>query len=273
MRLKCRKYLHVLEHGNRNALNLSSYLNLLAKEFQGHISCIISLRFDEDTLKPGASRSHPQTKSYDLPSYYSLFGGRGWLDVTKGGTTVKKKMMTVLAIGVLVAGCIGSAEATPGLFESNYYEFVQVTDPLVGANNSWATANAAASARIYNGVNGHLATITSVAENNFLYGLTSGVFSNFTGSWIGVPSSSFTNWGGSEPNNGGGYAYMHIGTTTYAGIAPREWADAVGNPWACDPVVGYFVEYEKASPVPEPATMLLFGLGLLGLAGIRRKMK
>lgn len=37
-----------------------------------------------------------------------------------------------------------------------------------------------------------------------------------------------------------------------------------------------FVEVHGANPysaVPEPATMLLFGLGLLGLAGVRRKLK
>lgn len=35
----------------------------------------------------------------------------------------------------------------------------------------------------------------------------------------------------------------------------------------------YLVQYNRPPQVPEPASLLLFGLGLLGLAGIRRKMK
>jgi hypothetical protein len=34
-----------------------------------------------------------------------------------------------------------------------------------------------------------------------------------------------------------------------------------------------FEETPTPSPVPEPATMLLFGTGLAGLAGIRRRAK
>ena len=56
----------------------------------------------------------------------------------------------------------GQASSTQIQFGSNYYEFV-LADSI-----SWADANAAASARTYLGLNGHLATVTSAAENDFL---------------------------------------------------------------------------------------------------------
>jgi hypothetical protein len=55
------------------------------------------------------------------------------------------------------------ADAAPlsGAFGTNFYEFVEVSDPFIGSNNAWGTANSAASAAEHNGVSGHLATITS----------------------------------------------------------------------------------------------------------------
>lgn len=152
------------------------------------------------------------------------------------------------------------ALATPMPFGSNYYEFVEVTDPFTGNNNSWFVAKAAAQVSVFNGVNGHLATVTSQAENNFLLSLVSGSFTGFKGAWLGGKDPegwldgpengmafSYTNWGGVEPNNAG-YAYMSIGA---GGVyAPGLWADDSGvqgfpDPDS-DPVIGYFVEYENA---------------------------
>ena len=162
---------------------------------------------------------------------------------------------------VVVLGPSTLATARP--VGGNYYEFVQVSDPFSGENNSWFAAKAAAEARTYNGVNGHLATVTSQAENDFLFSLVSGSFSGFQGAWLGgkAPEGwlvgpengmafSYTRWGGAEPNNMG-YAYMNIGTT-FAGIGPGFWADDSGvqgvpDP-TLDPVIGYFVEYENAVP-------------------------
>ena len=186
------------------------------------------------------------------------------------------------------------AAATPIALGSNYYDFVAGTDI------SWASADAAASASTFLGVNGHLATITSATENNFLSS-NFGSFNGFAGAWLGgkvtgsgsggsgfwvvgpeagqqfsLGGSSFggaySNWGGIEPNNAPSAAYMNIGTS-FSGIGTGQWADALdaisrNN----DPIKGYLVEYEVRS-VPEPATLGLFGLGLVGLAAMRRRTR
>ena len=195
------------------------------------------------------------------------------------------KMLAQLALPIVfVALQARTAVAQPSAYGANHYEFVQVQNPFVGANNSWATASAAASTSVFNGQNGHLATVTSAGENNFLLSLTSG-FSGFNGAWLGgaAPSgwlvgpeagTGFTYWGfgGSEPNNSG-FAYMNIGTS-YAGIGTGQWADdsgVQGIPDATfDPVIGYFVEYE-GTVAPEPTTLALVALGLGAICVIRRR--
>jgi hypothetical protein len=197
-----------------------------------------------------------------------------------------KSLKCLACLVALQTALAVTVHATPAQFGSNYYEFIQVADPFTGSNNSWFTANAAASASVYNGFGGHLATITSQAENDFLYGLVAGSFSGFTGAWIGGKSPEgwltgpesgqsfgYTNWGGVEPNNNG-YAYMNIGTPTF-GIGSGNWADdsgVQGFPVAGgDPVIGYFVEYEGAA-VPEPSSLLLLATAVATLSR-RRTMR
>lgn len=192
-------------------------------------------------------------------------------------------VITILATAGLLSG-LHLAKAVPVQFGSNYYEFISVADPFTGNNNSWSTDQAAAAASVFMGVNGHLATITSQQENDFLLSLATG-FSGFAGAWLGgkAPEGwlagpengtgfTFTNWYGIEPNNSG-YAYMSIGTIN----SPGKWLDdsnVQGVPDSgFDPVVGYFVEYESPRATPLPATLPLFasGLAALGLLGWRRK--
>jgi hypothetical protein len=194
-----------------------------------------------------------------------------------------KTLVSILCCLVLILTA-GALQAAPQLFNGHYYEFVYLTDPYTGTNNYWTTARDAAAALQYNGLYGHLATITSEAENDFVRSTAGyGIAVDFMGAWLGGnyqgwlvgpeagQNFTYSNWGGVEPNNQG-YAYMNIGPT-FAEIEIKQWADAAGpGPISgSDPVIGYFVEYEGFTPVPEPNTMLLLGSGLVGLLSLGKK--
>ena len=193
----------------------------------------------------------------------------------------------LVAVGVASVLPVLGAEAAPVAFGSHYYDLVLVADPFTGTNNSWETARDAAAASAYLGLPGHLATIDSAAENDFLRDVVApgaGSFGSFTGAWLGGKSPEgwltgpeagqpfgYVRWGGVEPNNGGD-AYMNIGPL-FAGIGNGTWADDSGvnglpDP-NYDPVIGYFVEYEAA--VPEPAAATLLAAGIAGLGAVARR--
>jgi hypothetical protein len=189
------------------------------------------------------------------------------------------KTATPIVAAIVLATVAQTARSQPTPFNGNYYEYV-------GAALNWTAARDAAAARSFGGVFGHLPTVTSQAENDFLFGLKPAPTQTFQGAWIGAKVASgirtwdvgpeagtalvYANWGGIEPNNGGvgqtGYGYMHIGSGNFAGILPGKWADAQnGIPGAGDPLVGYFVEYEA---IPEPNTALLAALALAWVSAL-----
>jgi hypothetical protein len=141
----------------------------------------------------------------------------------------------------------------------------------------------------FNGVSGHLATVTSAAENNFLLGLPPTILTT-QGAWIGgaVDASntaqwatgpeagqlfSFSNFGTGQPDDGPSNVYVNIGAAV-AGLLTGQWADAAGGlSGAGNQIAGYFVEYQNIGKVPLPAALpfMMTGLAGFGLLGWRRR--
>lgn len=154
------------------------------------------------------------------------------------------RLTTPLLLAILLPEAASAAPQVVNRDNGHVYELIP--DVL-----SWQDARAAAEASSYLGVQGHLVTITSAAENDFLIGAfpiggywlggtqdpSAPGFSEPAGGWTWVTGEpfSFTRWNVGEPNNVGGEDFMEM--------APSgRWNDA--GPTNPTFNTGYIVEYD-----------------------------
>jgi hypothetical protein len=169
-----------------------------------------------------------------------------------------------LMLGLVIPGVVFAADGQSGggpvLNPANchYYEAIAVSEGIL-----WPAANASAESHTFNGVQGHLVTITSQQETDFIVAnfpqAVSGPGSNYywtggfqqpgspepDGGWQWVTGESFvyTNWATGEPNNMGGEDYLLFWNPSGSG----KWNDGQGT---ISTQAGYIVEYEPPDTTP-----------------------
>ena len=168
----------------------------------------------------------------------------------------------------------------------HFYQDVLYSGP--GLNLNWEEARTAAESASFQGVQGHLVTITSEEENEFLR--SNAAFPVLFHRWIGLfqPEGSaepdagwrwvtnerlnYTNWFPGEPNDDPGISLDHEDYGIIWESGELRWNDTL---LALPTFIGggargHIVEF-STSVVPEPSALALATLGLLGIGCRRRK--
>ncbi|QMU54491.1 MAG: hypothetical protein GKS07_06095 [Nitrosopumilus sp.] len=119
----------------------------------------------------------------------------------------------------------------------HYYQLVHAPDI------SWTDAKAAAENSVYNGINGHLVTITSKSENDFVGFLGPYIAHNWIGltdrntegeyKWVTGEPFTYSNWYSGQPDNSNNEDYVEF-------LGFNKWKDTTNN---YDKITGYVIEY------------------------------
>jgi len=217
------------------------------------------------------------------------------------GTSMKKTLITLLICFSFLLLMDHNANAVPilNLNNNHYYEVVSMG---IGSSISWADARDVAAAASYNSLGGHLVTITSDAERDWInatwpanqslwFDTSNPLWNHWIGAfqetqplgqsdptanwqWVTGEAWGYENWYRTEPNdNAGSTRDIEDNEENYGAFVPlNQWFDYGG--WNGP---GYMIEYDipvgnGGNVVPEPTTMLLFSTGFLGALLRRRRV-
>jgi hypothetical protein len=183
---------------------------------------------------------------------------------------VRVALIPVISLMCLTAHALPVVDPATG----NAYERVDA------ANITWEDARALADSRVFDGRRGHLATITSAAEQNFVFNafkgggpgrLWIGGFQELpcatepAGCWMWVTEEPwmYTNWAAGQPDDAGGNQHhLSVSTTNF------DWTDEDGSAAGSD---GLLIEYPSgtvsAAQCIAPASCNITGFSLHQLVG------
>lgn len=141
----------------------------------------------------------------------------------------------------------------------HYYELITT---LV----NWTAARDAAAAKTYQNTPGHLATITSAEENQFVWNNVSGTYfwigaykDNNSWHWVTGESWGYVNWDAGQPDNSGGNEN-----------AIEIWRNPQWNDLNQATIRKYLIEYDA---VPEPSAWRVLFAAAVAFALFRRRQQ
>ena len=173
-----------------------------------------------------------QPDDYNNEDYVELIESSGkWNDLPNYSNDIT---------GFVVEYPISISNTDPVLNPENghYYEYI------IGHEITWHDAKAAAESRTYNDVSGHLVTITSQSENDFVANLSQDDFRPWIGltnegaegdyRWVTGESFDYANWSPGEPSRYTNENYVEFFASN------DKWNDNTNNNHY---ITGYIIEY------------------------------